>query len=1044
MAKSIQVFIVTVQEGENVDYKIVDDSTFTVGRSLDATLAFSDQNISRIHLIVTLKHNKIWVEDQGSANGTFVNDQKIPSQKTVSVEPGDKVKIGKSEIYLSFNLLEKCFKKEEIVKSQLPKDEKDSVMRLVQGAHAEAQRIVKLAQEGHDKLIKIAEQKATSIENEMLLKQDDILSNASMQASQIVQDAKRKGVGVINDAQQEAEKTVQDIYTKANEFKKESEDYYKNKLEEAQSKSQEILKQNETLANKIVEDARHKVAEMREFAQNEMEQLKNKSLLEIEELKKSILEDAESEKETILQRTEREAQKKMQVLLTETAENAKLEKEKLIAGAHREIEKIKMDSASEIDNLKNEIIHLNKDVEKIENEIKVLDSDKKNLQTKLDKEEQDKRKELEEQLRLKQESFEKSLDEKRLDFEERLKKRQEFAERDITARYNDLEVEEERRNKELTEFKGSLKKKEDEFNLRLNKEKEIKLKELEEREKFVAEQEVKVKKEAQEWADALRSSTTAWEQKIRSETTEWDRNLKAETNNWVETTKSKLQKEWDDRDIQLRNYESQKRNETHEWVKAEQKKKEQEWSLRETELKELEDKKNKEVEAWVKEKQEEFFNRNKFLIDENVLLESRTKELRVVFEDTDKKYNQVKAEFEHLTKENAEFKVVNEKFKEENAKLLKQQDMIVQDTKFVEKKLGEMKYELSTQQSRVDSIAKDFESQKAHYKSQLDVEQQKMLKASQEQVNQMKLLEIEKLNTLKEGMLTELYKNKETISKDIHRAIEKELITIMPPSQYAAMSGNIYNHIMDAFEEHTASMSTDSDSDKGQLKKDANMLMKKQKRERSQFVGMGMLMGMLLFFIGSNVYTYVQEKQNPVSEKIAEQAEQMKQDLNEKKFNPPRIAEIKDSYVDLVLYTDQFTEIYLSADFHDKWGKAAMDYLLKTWRVEEEKSIQIVSMAHTLVKTLVEKKETVRTDFLEQGLSKMKDIETESSNKIVEILGSQVKFESFRKFERKYFREALEKFYLARNSDPQSDKDVSSGDLKKQIEGEIEQSSESK
>ena len=115
MAKPIQVFIVTIQEGENVDYKIVDDSTFTVGRSLDATLAFSDQNISRIHLIVTLKHNKIWIEDQGSANGTFVNDQKIPSQKTVSVEPGDKVKIGKSEIYLSFNLLEKCFKKEEIV-----------------------------------------------------------------------------------------------------------------------------------------------------------------------------------------------------------------------------------------------------------------------------------------------------------------------------------------------------------------------------------------------------------------------------------------------------------------------------------------------------------------------------------------------------------------------------------------------------------------------------------------------------------------------------------------------------------------------------------------------------------------------------------------------------------------------------------------------------------------------------------------------------------------------------------------------------------------
>ena len=104
MAKNIQVFIVTIQQGEDVDYKIVDDNSFTVGRSLDATIAFGDPDISRIHLIVTLKHDRIWIEDQGSANGTFVNDQKIPAQKTVSVEPGDKIKVGKYEIYLSLNI----------------------------------------------------------------------------------------------------------------------------------------------------------------------------------------------------------------------------------------------------------------------------------------------------------------------------------------------------------------------------------------------------------------------------------------------------------------------------------------------------------------------------------------------------------------------------------------------------------------------------------------------------------------------------------------------------------------------------------------------------------------------------------------------------------------------------------------------------------------------------------------------------------------------------------------------------------------------------
>jgi uncharacterized protein YgiM (DUF1202 family) len=64
------------------------------------------------------------------------------------------------------------------------------------------------------------------------------------------------------------------------------------------------------------------------------------------------------------------------------------------------------------------------------------------------------------------------LDEKRIEFDERLKKRQEFAERDIATRYNDLELEEERKNKELSEFHGMLKKKEEEFFSKLTKEKE--------------------------------------------------------------------------------------------------------------------------------------------------------------------------------------------------------------------------------------------------------------------------------------------------------------------------------------------------------------------------------------------------------------------------------------------------------------------------------------------------------------------------------------------------------------------------------------------
>jgi hypothetical protein len=152
--------------------------------------------------------------------------------------------------------------------------------------------------------------------------------------------------------------------------------------------------------------------------------------------------------------------------------------------------------------------------------------------------------------------------------------------------------------------------------------------------------------------------------------------------------------------------------------------------------------------------------------------------------------------------------------------------------------------------------------------------------------------------------------------------------------------------------------------------------------------------------------------------------------MEAKKVTPERVPEVKDSYVDLVLYTDQFYEMYLNPEFNERFGKATMEYLLRTWRIEEENSIQVVSMSKTLVKTLLEKKDTIRTDFLEQGLAKLKETEAETEQKLVEILGSQVKYESYRKFERKYFRDELEKFYLARKASPE--------------EGETEQSSHSK
>ncbi len=559
----------------------------------------------------------------------------------------------------------------------------------------------------------------------------------------------------------------------------------------------------------------------------------------------------------------------------------------------------------------------------------------------------------------------------------------------------------------MSEFLSNLKKKEDEFLHKLVKDREAKLHELDEREKNLAGYEAKIKKDTLDWEHELRSKTTTW----------------------VDDTRNKNEKDWSEREIQLRNLESQKRVELQKWLEIEQSKREIDWKEREQKLAGLEANREKDIEQWKKDKQAEFLTKNKGLVEENGLLEGRIGELKSLFTKLDTDHATLKTENEKVKTESSHAVTQMTEMKREVDLMTQNRDRLLSDAKLYEKRVGEMKFEIDNHASRLENLKKEFESQKAQIKSQLEIEKTQMTKDTYDQVNQLKMLELEKLKQTKEDLLSELHKTKARLSKEIHQSVEKALVGTIPSDQLSALSNTMLSKIVATMEEQTAHIALSDNDESNQLTKDTNVVRKKQKRERIQQMMMGFVIGAIAIGVLQATYMKVSNNQNPVKDMLAEQAAEAKADHAAKKFNPKREPEVKDTYVDLVLYTDQFYEMYLSQEFHDRFGKAAMEYLLRTWRIEEEKSIQVVSMSQTLVKTLLEKKETVSTDFLEKGLTKLKETETETESKIVEILGSQVKYESYRKFEKKYFRDELEKFYLARN---------------KTGEGHIDQSSESK
>lgn len=53
-----------------------------------------EAGVSRRHALISIQNGAYYIEDLASANGTFVNGQRLPPQQAVPIRHGDEVKLG--------------------------------------------------------------------------------------------------------------------------------------------------------------------------------------------------------------------------------------------------------------------------------------------------------------------------------------------------------------------------------------------------------------------------------------------------------------------------------------------------------------------------------------------------------------------------------------------------------------------------------------------------------------------------------------------------------------------------------------------------------------------------------------------------------------------------------------------------------------------------------------------------------------------------------------------------------------------------------------
>jgi hypothetical protein len=236
MAKFQNVFLIGIYQDGKYISRIYDQNPLVIGRSLEAHVGITDAGVSRLHLELSIKGDVITLVDLGSANGTFVNGQKIPAKTKITCTTNDLIQIGSNKYTVKIDVLEKAINLKDIKSANFPNSHKENLYSMLEAARAEATRMAQVVNSQADQVIKTAEAKAHAM-----------IESAETSARAITEAADAK-----------ARVTFQTAEASANSLLQTTEEKIKLMLDAAEAKAKEI---GETAERKAVE--REKTADVR-------------------------------------------------------------------------------------------------------------------------------------------------------------------------------------------------------------------------------------------------------------------------------------------------------------------------------------------------------------------------------------------------------------------------------------------------------------------------------------------------------------------------------------------------------------------------------------------------------------------------------------------------------------------------------------------------------------------------------------------------------------------------------------------------------------
>lgn len=342
----------------------------------------------------------------------------------------------------------------------------------------------------------------------------------------------------------------------------------------------------------------------------------------------------------------------------------------------------------------------------------------------------------------------------------------------------------------------------------------------------------------------------------------------------------------------------------------------------------------------------------------------------------------------------AKLKSEMDETREETLRLHKERDASEKSARTAVETLAKYNDEIRVSQAKVKAAQDEAEGQLVKIRAKLEDDKAKLQKEESEHFEELKLQTARKIRDLEMRMVDELHDKKDLMSRELMLTIET-FIKRNPDSKNMRMLQDEISALLDK------QIVTITQDDSAKVKQASLVQMKRRQKLVTTF--WGLVFGAAGALGGERAYFVLKNEQSPMQRHVDRVAEERAKDLEERKFAPPQTPGFKATYVDNVVYTENFVETYNSDEFQNRLRKGLSAYMLRMWKTDEDKIIELLGIANALVKNLGEKRANIHPDFVNQGLEKMKADENEAVGRMRTLLGSQVRVESFKKYEKQFY-----------------------------------------